>query len=49
MVCQILSHGQDLDGLEFQYSGQNWLGYNGGAGFHYPFIHHVQSAEAGGD
>ena len=49
MARQILSHGQDLDDIYIQHPRQDWLGYYGGPWLHHAFVHHVQSAEAGGD
>ncbi len=49
MARQILSHGQDLDGISFQHPRQDRLGYYGGAWLHHAPVLDVRSAEAGGD
>ena len=49
MARQILSHGQDLNGIYVQPPGQDRLGYYGGAWFHHATVLDVRSAEAGRD
>lgn len=48
MVHKVLSHGQNLDSIYTQHSGEIWVGYYGGSWLHHAFILDVRSAESGG-
>jgi hypothetical protein len=49
MAHNVVSHGQDLDRVEIQYSGENWVDDYGGAGVSTVALYHVEFTRGDGD